>query len=58
MSTEESRSPTFDGTEAAERSGGKVADVSGIDDKQPDSSDTGQDLDQPERPDEAAQIIP
>ena len=58
MSTEESRSPTFDGNEVAERSGGKVADVSGIREREPDTNEAGQNQDQPERPEEAAQIIP
>jgi hypothetical protein len=59
MSTEEPRSPTFDGGEAAERSGSSVADVSGITpDQREESGAPDREASQPVKPDEAAQIIP
>jgi hypothetical protein len=59
MSSEESRSPTFDGNETAEQTG-QTADVSGI---QRDRTGQGkhtpeQESERPRRPDEAAQVVP
>ncbi len=58
MSSEEPRSPTFDGNETAEQTG-TVADVSGIPaDGQTDSAQSPRSGEQVERPNEAAQIVP
>ena len=59
MSSEEPRSPTFDGTETAEQTG-QTADVSGIQRDRGEAGDQQTDRggEQPRRPDEAAQIVP
>ena len=58
MSSEEPRSPTFDGNDTAAQTG-TVADVSGIPaDRQTDSTETARSGEQVERPNEAAQIVP
>jgi hypothetical protein len=57
MSSDESRSPTFDGAEAAERSSDTVVDVSGLPRERPRSV-ADQPVDAPEQPDEAAQVVP
>ena len=59
MSSEEPRSPTFDGTETAEQTG-QTADVSGVERERSEAGDqpTGERDEQAKRPDEAAQIVP
>ena len=56
MSDQEAHSPTFDGNQSAEQSG-QVADVSGLN-RESEESTPSQGGSQPQRPDEAAQIIP
>ena len=58
MNTEETRGQTFDGVEAAEQTEGQVADVSGIQRDRPGEPQGTQDVEQPDQPNEAAQIIP